>query len=404
LMHEMHKEASGTGSAWGPWLALLPSASEAGALDLPLFWSKDEEAVLLEKCSTRRIAELTAEAEDDFEWLEAEIFAKDRSAYPESSFGRDQWTRCLALALSRSFFVSGATRLAPLVDFANHSPDATVEVGGGGGGGGALGAMVGSLASKMAGAQSGMGGVVQLTADRSYEAGDEVCCSYGARSGGAYLEEYGMGVSSSRSSGIAELVLDLVTDSPRCNSDKEDVLEEAGLDVTAMFEVSDALGGEPDPALVQMARLLVLDASDLFLLEPVFRNEVMDFMGLPVSEPNELQVGSLIMAKCRAELDRIGVTLLAGDQGVGGPSDDSDTAARHRAVAEQVRVGEAAALEASVRWWKRDAELVHLKEFYQERRLKDLNLDKPWSPEEGGEFGVESSFSVGRAPGNADWS
>ena len=36
----------------------------------------------------------------------------------------------------------------------------------------------------------------------------------------------------------------------------------------------------------------------------------------------------------------------------------------------------------------------------QERRLKDLNLDKPWSPEEG----VESSFSAGRAPGNADWS
>lgn len=49
----------------------------------------------------------------------------------------------------------------------------------------------------------------------------------------------------------------------------------AGLDLTASFEVTPTRGGEPDADMLQFLRLLCLDLKDLFLLEPVFRNEVL---------------------------------------------------------------------------------------------------------------------------------
>ena len=153
-------------------------------------------------------------------------------------------------------------------------------------------------------------------------------------------------------------------------------------------------------------RLLVLDGPDLFLLEPVFRNEVVDFMALPVSEANELAVGALVSgraAQAIALLDAAAAKAAAAAASAATPSSRSSpgsTPAAAAALAAAVRVGERQALLATAGWWARDAELVKQKEFYQERRLKEMGLDKPWSPEDG----VESTFSAGGAKGNVDWS
>ena len=150
----------GEGSRWGPWLNMLPGAGNTpGSLDLPLFWPKTD-AAYLEGCSTRPIAELANEADEDFDWLEKNVFAANRATFPEDSFGRDQWRLALGLALSRSFFLGGATRLVPFLDFANHDDDLRVEpssswggaaeqLGGGGGGAGAnmFGRVVGGALS-----------------------------------------------------------------------------------------------------------------------------------------------------------------------------------------------------------------------------------------------------------------
>ena len=137
LMAERHR---GAASGFAPWLALLPAAGEvrlpvfattaaertasslsnplrrlplpcawaikAGALDLPLFWPEADRAALAD-CSTRPIAELGKEVEEDFDWLEANVFSQDRAAFPAASFGQPQWRECVGLAVSRSFFVSG---------------------------------------------------------------------------------------------------------------------------------------------------------------------------------------------------------------------------------------------------------------------------------------------------------
>jgi len=402
LMREFNK---GPESAWAPWLALLPEAGQTGALDLPLFWPPQAAAVL-EGCSTRPITELQVEADEDFAWLEENVFEPHRGAFPAEAFSALQWRKCLGLALSRSCFVSGATRVVPLLDFVNHDDLARGEFTGPEGSGGVAkaAAALGSLSSKMFGGSTG--GEVKFVAERSYESGEEACVSYGTRTCSEYLEEFGFVPSSTASgSSLAELVFGLDEDVSACFSDKADVLEEAGLDLSASFEVSSARGGEPDPALVQFLRLVLLDKQDLFLLEPVFRNEVLDFMALPVSKENEKSVADFVIARCMSGLSELekGAARqaeVAEAAAATTSATDGGTVGRALAMASAVRKVEAEALKTTAAWWRRDSELLRLKEYYQERRLKDLNLDKPWSPE--GE--VESSFSVGRAPGNADWS
>ena len=80
-----------------------------------------------------------------------------------------------------------------------------------------------------------------------------------------------------------------------------------------------------------------------------------------------------------------------------GSGDDSPSGLRKRAVAA-VRRGERVALTASLGWWQRDLELLNLKEYYQERRLKDLGLDKEWSEED-----IDMQDPGGRQAGSLDW-
>ena len=261
LMHELRLGPAQ--SKWGPWLALLPGVGgEAGGLDLPLFWPP-EDLAHLEGVSTRPIAELGNEADEDFAWLEEKVFGAHRDVFPAEHFGREQWRYALGLALSRSFFLGGATRLVPFLDLVNHDDDVRVElsssseaggVGGVGGGIGALGRALGSVV--------GGGKAARLVADRAYDAGDEVCVSYGVRTAAEYLEEHGFvpffnsaavaGAGGARgadlseglwgSGQLAELTFALEEGVTRCHDDKADVLEEAGLDVQATFEVREQKG------------------------------------------------------------------------------------------------------------------------------------------------------------------
>jgi len=157
--------------------------------------------------------------------------------------------------------------------------------------------------------------------------------------------------------------------------------------MSASFDLG--FGSEADPDMVQFLRLSCLKGADTFLLEPVFSNELWGFMSYPVSEENERAVGNLVLSRCRTAL----ATLRAEEA-------DEPSQGLGPAVIS-VRQGEIRALQATVSWWTRDLELLNLKQYYQERRLKELNLDKEWSPEDGQ---TESSFSGGRAPGNVDWS
>jgi len=373
----MCEQSRGASSPLQPWLDTLPEPGAQGALDLPLFWEQGQGLESLKGCSTRPIQDFTQEVKDDFAWLQENVFAPHSDEFPEQYFNEAAWCHAVGLAVSRSFFVDGATRLTPFLDFVNHD-DRGNELKSGG---------MGMLGGKE----------VRLVASQSCSPGEEVCMSYGVRAPAEYLEEYGfVPARGGRSDNIAELVFE-IGEGQRCYDDKLDILESAGLDATAAFELSAAAGGNPDPDMVQFLRLACLDGADLFLLEPVFRSEIWDFMALPVSEENEKAVGSLIIERCEAAL----VDMREAEKAAtaGSPAQEGDLAASRQSLASRVREGEVKALETAVSWWKRDAEFLKQKEYYQERRLKALNLDKPWSPEDE----MESNFSAGRAPGNVDW-
>jgi [ribulose-bisphosphate carboxylase]-lysine N-methyltransferase len=70
-------------------------------------------------------------------------------------------------------------------------------------------------------------------------------------------------------------------------------------------------------------------------------------------------------------------------------------------VCTKLRAAESKALTRTKEYLLREKEALDLKEYYQERRLKDLGLDSDWSPE--GDMGADLDFGQTRAPGGADY-
>lgn len=188
---------------------------------------------------------------------------------------------------------------------------------------------------------------------------------------------------------VSELTFE-VNPEDRFYDDKLDILEfetyeQAPMDPSQSFDVVGSGDGEPDPAMVQFVRLAELGGTDAFLLESIFRKDVWGFMSLPVSEQNELKVVNAISKACQDSIEDLDACP------EGGP-----------AVCEQIRSSERKALERTLSFLKREKEALDLKEYYQERRLKDLGLDSEWSPEDDI---IEDDLGFGqtRLPGGADY-
>lgn len=351
----LFEKSQGAKSQWAPWIATLPTAGEAGALDLPMFWPQ-EELALLKGCSTRPIQDLATELDEDFEWLSEHVFEVKPELFAFDDL-QTEWRWAMGVVLSRTFFLDGATRLVPFVDFVNHDPTCGQEVSVGAAG------MIG-LAGK----------AVKIVTDRAYKAGEEVMVTYGARSGAEYLEEYGFvpaDVGESMRGSICELVFQ-VDETVEFADDKELILEEQGLDATAAFELNPNEGGEPDPEMMQFLRLLCLGDTDAFLLEPVFLNDVWGFMGLPVSESNENKILETLVGRCQQALADFEAS----------PSLLADPSTPRAKAVAAVRRGEFAAVTATLKWCEREQQLLNLKEYYQERRLRELSLDKDLEADE----------------------
>jgi [ribulose-bisphosphate carboxylase]-lysine N-methyltransferase len=136
--------------------------------------------------------------------------------------------------------------------------------------------------------------------------------------------------------------------------------------------------------MMQFLRLAKLGGTDAFLLESIFRKEVWGFMALPVSETNELEVVNAITDSCQAALDEIKECPEGG-----------------AAVCSKLRESECRALTRTIEYLLREREALDLKEYYQERRLKDLGLDSEWSSED--DISSDLGFGQTRAPGGADY-
>jgi [ribulose-bisphosphate carboxylase]-lysine N-methyltransferase len=155
--------------------------------------------------------------------------------------------------------------------------------------------------------------------------------------------------------------------------------------------------------MIQFARLQRLGGLDAFLLESLFRKEVWGFMALPVSEANELAVIESISERLEAALEDLNQSPTSSSE----PSNSGDSSgSSDKSPAEicaKLRESEKKALKRTLEFLLREKEALDLKEYYQERRLKDLGLDSDWSPED--ELGSSPDLNYGqtRAPGGADY-
>lgn len=360
------------------WVKALPSPKEQKEIH-PLLWSEEDQEVL-QSSSTTKVYQSLDDLEEDVTWLIDNIFSKDRKKFPETiqwngeeipAFSTEGYAWAMSLSQSRAVFVDGKLRLLPLMDFCNHDDDA-VEVEGG---------YMGTFKTTQG---------AQLRANKAYKKGEEVFCSYGPKSAADYLLEHGFCPPLCWKTAVSEITLELDPDD-RFHDDKLDILEfetydQAPMDPSQSFDVVSVPGrdGEPDPAMIQFARLRSLGSTDAFLLESIFRKEVWGFMSLPVSEHNEMAVVNSVSELIQRSLDDL------GQCPAGGPE-----------VCTKLRESEIKALTRTLEFLQREKQALDLKEYYQERRLKDLGLDSDWTPED--DMSPDLGFGTSRVPGGADY-
>ena len=363
------------------WVKSLPSPEEMTTLH-PLLWSEADQEIL-QSSSTRKIYQQLDDIDEDASWLTERLWSKDRDgAFPETVTWNGQTIPCfnakgyrwaLGLANSRSVFVDDTLRLIPLMDFCNHN----------------------DKAREVEGATMGTFGTVKgasLVAAKDYAAGEEVFCSYGPKSGADYLMEHGFCPPQVFKTNIAELRFEVDQDD-RFYDDKLDILEfetydQSPMDPLQAFDVVSAPGqdSEPDPAMIQFVRLCQLSGPDAFLLESIFRKDVWGFMSLPVSEINEADVINAVVEACQTALDDMGACPPNGPE-----------------ICAKLRESEGNALTRTLEYLQREKEALDLKEYYQERRLKDLGLDSEWTGEEDDLDSDLLGYGQTRLPGGADY-
>jgi len=361
------------------WVSSLPSPKEM-TKNHPLMWSEKDQEVL-QSSSTRKIYQALDDLEEDAAWLTDNVWSKDRTTFPETVTWNGETIPCFhaqgykwaaVLANSRAYFLDGTLRLMPFMDLANHQDEAK-EIEGD--------AFMGRF-NTIKGAQ--------IVADRAYNAGEEVFVSYGPKSAADFLLEHGFCPPGAWESSVSMLQFEVDPNDPFYD-DKMGILEfdtgEGPMDPTQSFDVVSKPGGdpEPDPSMIQFVRLCKLGGKDAFLLESVFRQEVWHFMSMPVSETNELEVVTAVIDACKKALEEM------EQCPQGGPE-----------VCTKLRESENWALTRTMEYLQREKEALNLKEYYQERRLKDLGLDKEWDSAVD-DLDDDDMVGQGRVPGGADY-
>lgn len=187
------------------------------------------------------------------------------------------------------------------------------------------------------------------------------------------------------SGGEPRFELDLsITPLDRFYEDKEDVLKDEELLVTESFDLrkSDNTAWTPPDNLEPFVRLMCLGGTDAFLLESVFRKEIWGFMNLPVSKTNEKALCDYLIGACEDALD-------AYEDDVGDAQTTRSTLARTLVDAEKE------ILCACRDHYRRYTNSLDDIQYYQERRLNELDLLRPLDESE--IVDAEGGARMGRA-------
>lgn len=184
-----------------------------------------------------------------------------------------------------------------------------------------------------------------------------------------------------------------LTSMDRFYEDKVDIIEELaeggereGDVMTFELEYTDRKW-EPPVGMENFVRLVCLGGTDAFLLEAVFRKDIWEHMGLPVSAKNEEAVCATVIGACEDALEGYGL-----EEGI--EVEDEEDVERLE-MAKRIVEAEKKILTKVVVEYRRRQNGLDAMEYYAERRLKDLDLLRPVDESE--IVDAESGGRVGRA-------
>ena len=412
------------------WVQSLPFQNNE--YDHPISTWDEDSIETLQLSSTKKIYRVLDDIEEDAAWWEERVWSQNRDIFPEKvtipgvgqrdCFNEVGFKWAMAMVNSRSIFVDGMLRLVPIADYANHYDDINGE----------LNIEAQEIQPGFFGAFGTSKGVQirsplyknnKNKSAASVSQGHEIFVSYGPKTPADYILEHGFVPKnmiqvasqkqqkslSSRSKSannrglceVAELTFEIPTDD-RFYDDKLDILEfESPLgNPSQSFDVTSV--DDPDPVMIQFLRLMHLEGMDAFLLESIFRKEVWDFMDLPVSEKNEEMVVNQIIKKCKNAMEEMDESSsLNEDEALflGKPNIVEEENSSYDLICATIRILERRALRETILFMEREGEALDLKEYYQERRLKDLGLDSEWNEDENN---PDVGWGQTRAPGSGD--
>ena len=344
----LHERSLGKASKWWEYINSLPDTTPG-----ILSWSQAELDELFVS-STRDFASQIAAVNEDWQLI---------SRLPElSSVDEDAFKWAVGTVKARNVFIENQPVLVPIIDVMSFDPFSEAEP------------TVGS-----AGIFGGK--IVRVFADSSYNAGDEVFISYGLKSSAECVEDHGFCPEVPLVDACCELKVGL-DEADRFVDDKIEILEQQGLDKSVRVDIEASPTAQLDKQLLQVLRLKCIEKTDSFILESVFSNTVWKTLTLPFSKANELKVYSTLGDKLRGHLTTINSKSTADQDAnilsaTSAPS-PSVTLARLRSQERAALQGALANIEATVRVLT----AADTTEYYQERRLRELDLLRPLDEDE----------------------
>jgi len=344
----------GASSEFSDYVKSLPTE-----LDLPMFWSREELSAMEGTSVTEKLEQITENIKLEYGEV---VKSLDENIRDVVTYDRYAWAQ--GIVFSRSFDLGSSLGpvLVPVVDSIPPSPEGNCSVRTARGG--------------LFGAESR----VALAAERDLKADASLSLSRPAESNAQFLIEYGRVFPDRPELNVVEFVFGVSSMDPFCD-DKLDILEYANNKESIVFSV-DASEKSQQALLdiMQFLRLVCIEAQDAFLLEAIFRDQVWGFMEMPVSKENERRVCETVIASCEAALEDMSAAADGGE------------ASRRAGLARDIVEGERQVYRKVINFFEGELKQLDGKEYYQERRLKDLDLLRPVDPSE-----VVETDSTGRS-------
>ncbi|KAJ8905899.1 hypothetical protein NDN08_002402 [Rhodosorus marinus] len=338
-------------------------------LDLPMFWTDAEleylrGSALLEKVNSIKVR-ISEEFSSVLEALPAEM---------KKDITLDRYTWAQGILFSRAFELPSSL---PIVLLPGADSFPTSRSGN-------------SVVRATKGGLFGQDKNVALVADSDIFSGDQVVVTRNAESNSQFLIDYGIVYENSPTLDTVDLEFGVSPLDPYYD-DKVDILQEMNMSISLNFRVTAGCKEYREEDIEQLEyvaqylRLVCLGGPDAFLLEAVFRSDVWDFMALPVSKENEQTMCESVIAACEEQLESFG------------ENTEAKAGSKRAGLARVIVDGERSALEGVVAHFQRELKLLDGKQYYQERRLSDLDLLRPVDASE-----VVDSESAGRAARSFD--